>query len=184
MGDRIAILREGSHVAQYDTPEHILSDPDGDFVEQFLGSGIVLKRLNLSRITDIDITTDDWPTIDSDTDTDGARARLRDTGRSHVLLIDGKRRPVRWIGVRDLDQDRTLDEAGTSVEATIDERATLNDALQEMLVSANGVAVVVDRHGAHIGTVDLETIMAAIREMRSEAHDRDAAAVSAGQEAM
>ncbi|MBW3604630.1 MAG: betaine/proline/choline family ABC transporter ATP-binding protein [Actinobacteria bacterium] len=175
MGDRIAIMREGSHIAQYDTPEHILSDPASEFVEQFLGSGIVLKRLNLSRVHHIDISTDDWPTIAASSDTDEARALLRDTGRTHLLLLDDDRRPQRWIGARDLGQHGSLHDTGTPVEATVDEQATLNDALQEMLVSANGVAVVVDRGDAYVGTVDLETIIAAVREMRAEAHERDSA---------
>ncbi|HSK89811.1 MAG TPA: ABC transporter ATP-binding protein [Euzebyales bacterium] len=173
MGDRIAILQEGSRIAQYDTPENILSDPANDFVEQFLGSGIVLKRLNLTRIDDLDVATGDWPTITPDTGVEAARDLLRDAGQSHLLLLDEQRRPRRWINQRDLDHDRDLAGAGTAVEATVDERATLNDALQEMLVSANGVAVVVDRAGAYAGTVDLETINAAIREMRTAAHERD-----------
>ena len=173
MGDRIAILQEGSRIAQYDTPENILSDPANDFVEQFLGSGIVLKRLNLTRIDHLDVATGDWPTITPDTGVEAARDLLRDAGQSHLLLLDEQRRPRRWINQRDLDHDRDLAGAGTAVEATVDERATLNDALQEMLVSANGVAVVVDRAGAYAGTVDLETINAAIREMRTAAHERD-----------
>jgi len=178
MGDRIAILQEGSRIAQYDTPENILSDPADEFVEQFLGSGIVLKRLNLTRITDIDVAVAEWPTVAVDTDVDAARRALREADQSHLLLLDGDRRPQRWIGMRDLEHHRELSSAGTAVEATIDQRATLNDALQEMLVSANGVAVVVDRSGAYTGTVDLDTVTAAIREMRTAAVQRDRAQVS------
>jgi osmoprotectant transport system ATP-binding protein len=181
MGDRIAILRQGSHVAQYDTPEHILSDPAGEFVEQFLGSGIVLKRLNLSRVRDAEVATTDWPTLDPDGDVDQARRTLRDADRPYLLLLDDRGRPQRWIGVRDLDQRPALTEIGTPVEATVDDRATLNDALQEMLLSANGVAVVTDRNGAYVGTLDLDTIMTAIREMRSEALERDTKEARSGE---
>jgi osmoprotectant transport system ATP-binding protein len=173
MGDRIAILQEGSQIAQYDTPETILSDPASDFVTQFLGSGIVLKRLNLSRIEDVEIATTEWPTIASDASVDEARRQVDESGRSYLLLLDERRRPSRWISMRDLEQQRDLGAAGTPVEATVDQRATLNDALQEMLTSANGVAVVVDRDQAYTGTVDLETITAAIREMRAEALDAE-----------
>jgi osmoprotectant transport system ATP-binding protein len=173
MGDRIAILQEGSRIAQYDTPETILSDPASDFVTQFLGSGIVLKRLNLSRIEDVEIATTEWPTIASDASIDEARRQIDESGRSYLLLLDERRRPSRWISMRDLEQQRDLGAAGTPVEATVDQRATLNDALQEMLTSANGVAVVVDRDQAYTGTVDLETITAAIREMRAEALDAE-----------
>jgi osmoprotectant transport system ATP-binding protein len=178
MGDRIAILQEGSRIAQYDTPETILSDPASDFVTQFLGSGIVLKRLNLSRISDVGVATTEWPTVGPDASADDARRRLQETGRSHLLLLDDRRHPHRWIGARDLEQQRDLSSVGTPVEATVDERATLNDALQEMLTSANGVAVVVDRDDAYAGTIDLEAITAAIREMRAEALDTDAAGMS------
>jgi osmoprotectant transport system ATP-binding protein len=178
MGDRIAILQEGSRIAQYDTPETILSDPASDIVTQFLGSGIVLKRLNLSRISDVGVATTEWPTVGPDASADDARRRLQETGRSHLLLLDDRRHPHRWIGARDLEQQRDLSSVGTPVEATVDERATLNDALQEMLISANGVAVVVDRDDAYAGTIDLEAITAAIREMRAEALDTDAAGTS------
>ncbi len=167
MGDRIAILAEGSQIAQYDTPEAILTSPASEFVEQFLGSGILLKRLNLSRVEDVHVATGEWPTIGPDTTYDQARQHLQQSGRTHLLLLDAQRRPDRWIAAIDLDRDRDLSMAGTRVQACVDSRATLNDALQEMLLNANGVAVVVDRDGVYAGTLDLETIIAAIREMRS-----------------
>jgi len=42
-----------------------------------------------------------------------------------------------------------------------------------MLLSANGVAVVVDREQRYVGTLDLDAITAAIREMRANALARD-----------
>ncbi len=171
MGDRIAILAEGSRIAQYDTPEAILTNPASEFVEQFLGSGILLKRLNLSRVEDVHVAIGEWPTIGPETTAEQARQQLQQSGRTHLLLLDGQRRPDRWIAEIDLDLDRDMSEAGTRVQACVDSRATLNDALQEMLLNANGVAAVVDRDGAYAGTLDLETIIAEIREMRAKALD-------------
>ena len=54
MGDRIAILKQQSKIAQYDTPEKILTDPADDFVADFIGSGPSIKRLSLSRVSDIE----------------------------------------------------------------------------------------------------------------------------------
>src|SRR5207237_9446404 len=51
MGDRIAILREGSLV-QYDTPEAILVAPADAFVEAFVGADRALKRLSLTSVRD------------------------------------------------------------------------------------------------------------------------------------
>jgi osmoprotectant transport system ATP-binding protein len=55
MGDRIAILREGGKLAQYDTPEELLTHPMDDFVAQFVGADRALKRLGLSTLADVDL---------------------------------------------------------------------------------------------------------------------------------
>src|SRR5207244_9775917 len=55
MGDRIAILREGGRLAQYDTPDGILGNPADEFVERFVGPDRSLKRLALRRLSDIEL---------------------------------------------------------------------------------------------------------------------------------
>jgi osmoprotectant transport system ATP-binding protein len=55
MGDRIAILREGGVLAQYDTPEAILADPADEFVARFVGEDRGLKRLALRRVDEVDL---------------------------------------------------------------------------------------------------------------------------------
>jgi osmoprotectant transport system ATP-binding protein len=53
MGDRIAILRQGGELAQYDTPERILTEPADEFVAEFVGADRALKRLGLSTLADV-----------------------------------------------------------------------------------------------------------------------------------
>ena len=55
MGDKIAILKQGGILAQFDTPENILSNPDSEFVSSFVGADRVLKRLSLLRVSDMDL---------------------------------------------------------------------------------------------------------------------------------
>ncbi len=55
MGDKIAILREGGHLAQYDTPAEILTNPADEFVEQFVGADRALKRLGLATLEDVEL---------------------------------------------------------------------------------------------------------------------------------
>ncbi len=57
MGDRIAILREGGILAQYGTPEEILSAPADEFVARFVGADRGLKRLSLTTLGDLDLVT-------------------------------------------------------------------------------------------------------------------------------
>jgi len=59
MGDRVAILREGGVLAQYGTPEEVLTRPADEFVARFVGSDRALKRLALSRLRDLELTAAD-----------------------------------------------------------------------------------------------------------------------------
>jgi osmoprotectant transport system ATP-binding protein len=58
MGDRIAILRQGGRLAQYDTPERILADPADEFVADFVGADRGLKRLGLRTLGEIELLAD------------------------------------------------------------------------------------------------------------------------------
>jgi osmoprotectant transport system ATP-binding protein len=53
MGDRIAILRQGGHLAQYDTPAEILTNPADEFVAEFVGADRALKRLGLATLREV-----------------------------------------------------------------------------------------------------------------------------------
>jgi osmoprotectant transport system ATP-binding protein len=55
LGDRIAILREGGLLAQYDTPERILEHPADDFVARFVGADRGLKLLALRRLDELEL---------------------------------------------------------------------------------------------------------------------------------
>ena len=55
MGDRVAIMREGGVLAQYGTPEEVLTRPADDFVARFVGADRGLKRLALSRLGDLEL---------------------------------------------------------------------------------------------------------------------------------
>ncbi|MFE6616149.1 ABC transporter permease subunit [Amycolatopsis sp. NPDC057786] len=55
VGDRIAVLRPRSVIAQYDTPQAILAAPADDYVASFVGSKRNLKRLALIRVGDLEL---------------------------------------------------------------------------------------------------------------------------------
>jgi osmoprotectant transport system ATP-binding protein len=59
MGDRIAILREGGRLAQYDTPAEILRSPADDFVAQFVGADRGIKRLSLISVGELKLLAPD-----------------------------------------------------------------------------------------------------------------------------
>ncbi len=53
MGDKIAILRQGGVLAQYDTPAEILTNPADEFVAEFVGADRALKRLGLATLEEV-----------------------------------------------------------------------------------------------------------------------------------
>jgi osmoprotectant transport system ATP-binding protein len=55
VGDRIAILRSGGRLAQYDTPETILKSPADDFVADFVGRDRALKALELHTLAELEL---------------------------------------------------------------------------------------------------------------------------------
>ena len=177
MGDRIAILKEGARVAQYDTPEQILTDPADEFVENFIGAGASLKRLSLSRVKDIE--TADWPVARLTESHEAVRETIRRFDKSYVLLLDGRDRPKRWVRLEDLDDGIPLSEAGWPAVAVVEAGTNLYETLDIMITSYKGSAIVVDKKGAYEGVVDFETVLEAIDSMRSEESSRSPEDVSA-----
>jgi osmoprotectant transport system ATP-binding protein len=55
VGDRIAILRRGGRLAQYDTPETILKRPADEFVADFVGADRALKAMALHTLAELEL---------------------------------------------------------------------------------------------------------------------------------
>ncbi len=164
LGDRIAVLREQSHIAQFDTPEAILTNPADDFVSGFVGAGAALKRLNLTRVRDVGIA--EFPTATVDEPLQTILAGLRHGGADELLLLDRRGRPYKWLRRGDLMRARsTLARAGTLVTHTVSRDATLRDALEAVLTDSGGRVAVTGRRGEYVGVVDMETLMDSVHEM-------------------
>jgi osmoprotectant transport system ATP-binding protein len=173
MGDRIAILRDQSRIAQFDTPERILVDPADDFVSDFIGRGASLKRLSLSRVREVDLS--EWPTAPADASRDELARILAGTERSALLVLDAQRRPLRWVNsdhLRRMGDGRGVVEVGLPPDAVVEPHATLSDTLNEMLTARYSTAVVVDSAGVYQGIVEMDTVNEAVRSMRSAERSR------------
>lgn len=178
LGDRIAVLRERSHIAQFDTPEAILTRPADDFVSGFVGAGAALKRLHLSRVRDVETT--DYPTATVDDPLQEIFNRLRSSGTHELLLLDRHRRPYKWLRRGDLMRARgSPARAGTPVHATVTGDATLRDALEAVLTDDAGRVAVTGRRGEYTGVVDMQTLMRSVRVLL-EADRREASEAAEG----
>ncbi|MFF7213420.1 betaine/proline/choline family ABC transporter ATP-binding protein [Streptomyces sp. NPDC008238] len=168
LGDRIAVLRERSHIAQFDTPEAILTNPADDFVSGFVGAGAALKRLNLTRVRDVGVA--DFPTVRLDDPLQSIFDRLREaTTTNELLLLDRRGRPYKWLRRGDLMRAKgSLARAGTLVGDTVTRDATLRDALEAVLTDSSGRVAVTGRRGEFTGVVDMETLLNSVHELLEE----------------
>jgi osmoprotectant transport system ATP-binding protein len=96
LGDRIAILREGGVLAQYDTPEALLARPVDDFVARFVGADRGLKLLALRRLDELELAPLDGatgPTAQGSTTLRDALSLMLTSGSTSVVVVDGAGAP-------------------------------------------------------------------------------------------
>jgi len=90
IGDRLAILREGGKLAQYDAPAAILREPADEFVAQFVGADRALKALSLRTLAELPLQPprDDAPRLPSSTSLRDALALLIAERRETLTVTD------------------------------------------------------------------------------------------------
>lgn len=139
MGDRIAVMREGGHLAQYASPADLLAHPADDFVRDFVGADRALKRLSLQRVRDV--TLHHAPLVREDGAPVGDTV---DTDVPYDLVVDADGRPLRWGTDGDVHR--------------VDEDDTLRDALSGLLSSDVQYGAVVDAAGVVVGVISIDLI--------------------------
>jgi osmoprotectant transport system ATP-binding protein len=92
MGDRIAILREGGVLAQYDTPHALLAHPADDFVAEFVGGDRALRRLALMTLAEVPLRPGEaGPRVTPDTTVRNAVSLLLELKTDALTVADGDR---------------------------------------------------------------------------------------------
>jgi osmoprotectant transport system ATP-binding protein len=163
MGDLVAVMQTGGHLAQFGPPAEILASPASDFVARFVGADRGLKRLSLTRVGDLVLR----PPVTAAPGDDAAEARRRafaDPFR-YLLLVDSARRPIGWIDEYEVPTEGRLTEAmGRAMSPLLSRRTTLKDALSMLLDADVQAGIVVDRAGAVLGLVTADMIAEWMRD--------------------
>ena len=172
LGDWIAVFDEGARIVQYDAPERVLAEPADEFVEDFIGSGAGLKQLTLTRVREVDLVP--AVTTRPGEDVRAVLGRVDEAGTRDVVVVDDRGRPLSWPSRRQLERFGTVPGERNDRLPLVGTGATLNDALDTMLVSSTGAALVVGPRDRFEGVIYVETVMAAITEARRAVAAEDA----------
>ena len=174
MGDHIAVLQKGGHLAQYAPPAELLMQPANPFVEDFVGSDRALKRLALQRVRDVDL----WeaPLVRLGEPAAAVRGKLHNSEVPYALLVDDEGRPLGWLSDRALAGERITDELRSRPDPIIETDDVLRDALSHLLAEEAQYGPVVDERGAVTGVLSIEIL--------SHALNADPEAVPSGADAL
>jgi osmoprotectant transport system ATP-binding protein len=162
MADRIAILQRGGILAQYDTPNTILAEPESEFVERFVGADRGLKRLSLMRVRDLPLI--EPVVVRAGERTHEAERAVDASTVDYALLVDSQERPIGWIDGADLAGGGAIDpSAATPGASLLEPETTLRDALSAMLASSVQLGAVVDERERILGLVSVDQISAVLQ---------------------
>jgi len=145
MGDRVAIMREGT-IVQVDRPLDLLARPVDDFVADFVGAGNPLALFRYLKIREVPLRTENLPVVGPDSTKEEALEAARKTPlkycKDRLVFICDKKKVVGCCNV----DNRRFREAATLAECIepvthIHRNSTLQEALGLMISS--GIANIV-----------------------------------------
>jgi len=161
LGDQVAVLRVGGHLAQLATPAQLLSQPVDAFVAAFVGRDRGYRALGFTPAGEL--STHDEQTIAM-----GAVPRGADTTDGWLLAVDDQRAPQGWLKLSEFGAqpgpvtEQLLHRGGTLAV----QGGSLRSVLDACLSSPTGRGVIVDEADRLIGTVTASEVLALI-ERRS-----------------
>jgi osmoprotectant transport system ATP-binding protein len=162
LGDRIAILAQGGHLQQYDTPAKILGNPATPFVADFVGADRGLRRLSVTAIDIADL--DKPPLVHVDDDLGEARRAMDAASSKWAVVVDHDGQLRGWIGQDRAGGEGMVGDRTHRMEAWVPLGATLKQAFSEMLQHDAGWVAVLDGSGNRfVGVLTPDSLHAALR---------------------
>ncbi|MGW5052935.1 ABC transporter ATP-binding protein [Actinokineospora sp. NPDC004072] len=171
LGDKVAVMRVGGRLAQFDTPAALLAAPVDDFVAAFVGRDRGYRALGFLDAAQIPLGP--VSTVPVGTAVGQARGMLSQAG--WAVVVDGENRPLGWVSA---DLLATMDGAvgadglvsgGSLYEVDSESAGTagsLRNALDAALSSPSAWGIAVDHSGAVVGGVDAASVIEALAQAR------------------
>jgi osmoprotectant transport system ATP-binding protein len=166
LGDRVAVLRVGGHLAQLATPRDLLANPADSFVAAFVGRDRGYRALGFTVAGEMPLRSE--PVVALGDPLDDVPAAALD---GWVLVVDGQGRPQGWLSVATAAAHTgVVTEAILNLGGTLaTESSSLRAALDAALSSPSGRGVIVGADEAVAGTVTASQVLALIEQQRTAA---------------
>ena len=165
LGDKVAVLRVGGKLAQYDDPGTLLSRPADDFVDGFVGRDRGYRGLGF---TSAEVPLGELTTVElGSAPADGWR-----------VVVDGEGRPQGWLPAGAASTAEHVVPGGSLHDVA---SGSLRSALDAALSSPAGQGVAIDADGRVAGSIAADDVLRALEAQRKAAEiGPDAATDSAG----
>jgi osmoprotectant transport system ATP-binding protein len=159
LGDRIAVIAQGGHLQQYDSPAAILGAPATPFVAEFVGADRGLKRLSVTPVTEADL--EHPPVVHLDDPLAEVAGAMGESRWAVVLDSDGGL--AGWVGRDMAEGSGVVQDRARRMEAWVELGDSLKLAFGEMLQWNAGWIAVLDKDERYQGVLTPSTLHGALR---------------------
>ncbi len=173
LGDQVAVLRVGGHLAQLAAPAQLLSRPADAFVASFVGRDRGYRALAFEQAPPLPTHAEPAVLLGTDLASSQGRELVGEAVDGWLLVVDDQQEPQGWL---DLRQPPTgpVDQASVHRGGTLaTQGGTFREALDAALSSPSGRGVVVDDEGRLVGSVTASEVVTAIeRQTATQREER------------
>jgi osmoprotectant transport system ATP-binding protein len=165
LGDRVAVMRVGGHLAQFAAPRELLAHPADAFVAGFVGRDRGYRALGFSAAGELPLHNESVLMLGDALDLVTACATS-----GWVLVVDANQRPLGWLSSQSATGHGHISADLLNLGGTLaGEQASLREALDAALSSPSGRGVIVGDDGTLLGTVTASQVLARIEQERVDA---------------
>lgn len=168
MGTVICVLHKAGIMAQFDTPENLLTKPANDFVSDFVGADRGLKRLNLVRVGDVMRT--DIELVRANETTDSVVESFHKNRYDSAIVVDSEDQLVGYVSLNAAQKNpnRKVGDIANEIIASTEIEGTMKNAFSEMLTFSLSYMPVLGEGDKVVGIITAGDAQRLIQTVESE----------------
>ncbi|ASW43269.1 ABC transporter ATP-binding protein [Clostridium isatidis] len=163
IADKICILQKGK-IIQYDTPENILKNPAGDYVQEFIGKNKIWSKPEFIRAEDVMISKP--ISVSGSRNLLQAREIMRDKQVDSLLIVDKEKKLEGYITLEDIqnlkDKSLLIKDVMRKNPEFVTENISLPDLLEIFNKLKRGYLPVCDKNRKLLGLITRSSLISVL----------------------